>query len=328
MKRLTFIIVLAALLGGLWFALKSKQQHQPTPGATKATIRVPDTQFMGILPLYVAEEKGFFAKHGISVQWVDVKDPGQASKLLFSGQADFFMTTFANLLPAEVREPGTIRLLYPIYEPSNRPGSFILVGPDSQISDIQQLRGHTLGTYSGPSQKAYALMVLRKLGLREPDDVHLVQVASSAQVQGLLGGSFDALFTTEPYASIAISKGARVVEGGVRTKYISDPFWLGSAVVLKSFAKEKPEVVKALLDGLAEAANYISEHDAEAREILARRTNTELPVAQGCALYTWVSFPSTNDLGQIQQHADLLFSEKLIAKPIAVTNLFEGVRNE
>jgi ABC-type nitrate/sulfonate/bicarbonate transport system substrate-binding protein len=328
MKRFVPAILFAALLVGLWFLLSSKRQHPSAPVTTKLVVRVPDTEFMGILPLYVAEEKGFFSKNGISVQWIDVKDPGQASKLLFSGQADFFMTTFANLLPAEVREPGTIRLLYPIYEPSGHPGSFILVGPDSQISNVQQLRGHTLGTYSGPSQKAYALMVLRKLGLREPDDVRLIQVASSAQVQGLLGGSFDTLFTVEPYASTAISKGAKVVEGGVRTKYISDPFWLGSAAVLTSFAKEQPEVVKALLNGLADAAKYISEHDAEAREILARRTNTELPVAQRCALYTWVSFPSTKDLGQIQQHADLLFSEKLIDKPIAVTNLFEGVRNE
>lgn len=52
----------------------------------KITLRVPDTQFMGILPLYVAEEKGFFSQEGIRVQWLDVKDPGQAGKLFFQAK--------------------------------------------------------------------------------------------------------------------------------------------------------------------------------------------------------------------------------------------------
>jgi len=326
MKKALLLIVVMVVVVVAAFVVTRKRP--PVQTEKTITIRVPDTQFMGIMPLYVAEEKGFFSKWGIALQWIDVKDPGQAGRVFFSDGADFFMTTFANLLPAEVRQPGTIRLLYPIYESAKEPGSYILVRADSRIMKPEDLRGKTLGTYSGPSQKSYALMVLRKLGLKEPDDVRLVQVASSAQVQGLLGGSFDALFTVEPYGSLAISKGARPIASAVRTTYISSPFWLGSGVIHTSFAKRQPKAVEALLAALEQAAEYIETHDAETREILARRTNTEPVVAQRCALYTWVAHPTAQYLKQIQKHADLLFAEKLIDKAINVTDLFEGRARE
>jgi len=197
---LALVVVLA-----VFYALKPRVRKEPGHPASgiKVSLRIPDTRFMGILPLYVAEEKGCFKQAAISVKWLDVKDPGQASKLFFPGQADVVMTTFANLIPAEVRKPGTMKLLFPIYESAAAPGSFILVRPDSRIRTVRDLRGKTLGTYSGPSQKTYAFMVLRKLGFREPDDVRLVQVATSAQVQGLFGGSYDALFTVGGCARVS-----------------------------------------------------------------------------------------------------------------------------
>jgi len=325
-KWIVGAIIVIATATATFYAVTHRNESSPL--SQKITLRVPDTRFMGILPLYVAEEKGFFEQEGIAIQWIDVRDPGQAEKIFHAGQADFFMTTFANLIPAEVRKPGTIRLLYPIYESAEQPGSYILVRSDSDIKTVQDLHGKTLGTYSGPSQKAYALIVLQKIGLREPDDVRLIQVASSTQVQCLFGGVYDALFTVETFGSTAISKGARIVESGVRTKYINNPFWLGSAAISASLAKNQPQIIVGILNALGKAAKYIKEHEVEAREILAQRTNTEKEVAQRCALYTWVTHPTNQDLKQIQGHVDLLMAEKLIDKSVVVTDIFEGVLNE
>lgn len=313
------LIVLIGIIYGL-------RRRSSIPQSHEIVIRISDTRFMGILPLYVAEEKGFFKQQGLTINWSDVRDPGQAEKLFTSGQSDLMMTTFANLLSVEVRQPGSIHILFPIYESSDKPGSYILVKPDSSIKTIQDLRGKSLGTYSGPSQKGYALIVLRKLGLREPEDVRLVQVASSAQVQSLFGGAYDALFTVEPYGSTAISQGARVIDSGVRTKYITNPFWLGSVAVSASLAKQQPQRVNAILNALEQASKYIVEHDAEAREILARRTGIEGPVAQRSALYTWVAHPSKQDIMQIQEHVDLLVKEKLLDKSVDVSAILDGAR--
>jgi len=318
------IIVLSSLC--LFFVQCGKKQKDISG---KIVLNIPDTKFMGILPLYVAEEEGFFSDEGIKVKWIDVRDPGQGAKLFFDGQADLIMTTFANLIPAEVIKPGTLKIVCPIYESAEKPGSYILVASDSsKVKTLADLKGKTLGTYTGPSQKAYAIILLRNLGLKEPDNVRLVQVSSSAQVPSLFGGSFDALFTVEPYGSTAISKGAKIIEKGVRTKYISNPFWLGAAAVSPQTAENKPRAMEGLINAFDKAIKFITQNDTKAREILARRTNTDTDVARTCALYTWVAHPSKIDLEQIQQHIDLLLSEGIIEKKVNVTQLVLGASNE
>jgi ABC-type nitrate/sulfonate/bicarbonate transport system substrate-binding protein len=264
-------------------------------------------------------------KNGLEAQWVDVRDPGHGAKLVAAGKADLIMTTFTNIIPLEIRQSGFLRLLFPTNETSSDPSSYILVRPSSTIKSLADLGGTTLGTYSGPSQTAYALIVLEKLGYREPEDVRLIQVAPSAQVQGLFGGSYDALFTVEPYASIALEKGARPIATGVRTALISDPFWLGAAAVPTGVADAQPSLIPKLLQALDEAVRYIRTHEAEAREVLARRTGASAAVAQRSALYHWVAYPNADQLDQIQDAVDLLYREKMIDATVDVRTLFTGV---
>jgi NitT/TauT family transport system substrate-binding protein len=299
----------------------------PSPTATPSravTLRMPDTHFMGLLPLYIADEKGFFSEEGIRIQWIDVRDPGQAGKLFFAGQADILVTTFASIMPAEVRKPGTLRLLLPAYEAAKQPGSFLLVRKGSSISSVAGLRGKKVGTYSGPSQRAYAQIALNKMGLRTPQDVQLIQVASSAQIQGLFGGGYDALFTVEPYGSTAISQGARVLETGVRTKYISDPFWVGAVALPASRVSQNPQEVQALSRALEKAVRFIEKNETEARGILARRGSLTEPVAKRCALYTWVASPTSNHIAQVQSAVDTLLKAKIIERSVKVDALFDA----
>ena len=167
--------------------------------------------------------------------------------------------------------------------------------------------------------------MLKRLGYRGPEDVRLIQVAPSAQVQGLFGGSYDALFTVEPYGSIALEKGAKPLATGVRTEFISDPFWLGAAAVPTGVADAQPSLIPKLLRALDGAAKYIRAHEAESREVLARRTATDAAIAQRSALYNWVAYPSAEQLDQIQDAVDLLYREQMIDAPVDVRTIFAGI---
>jgi NitT/TauT family transport system substrate-binding protein len=293
-------------------------------GEAPIRLRIADTRFSAILPMYVAEEQGMFEANGLEAEWLDVRDPGHAGKLLAAGKADLVISTFANIVPIEARRPGSLRLLFPASETSADPGSYILVRPDSPIQSLADLGGRRIGTYSGPSQKAYALIVLEELGYREPEDVRLVQVAPSAQVQGLFGGAFDALFTVEPYASVALVNGARPLATGVRTTIISDPFWVGSAAVPAGLAEAQPTLVPRLQRALDSAVRYIGEHEAEAREVIARRIGIDRAVAQRSGLYDWVVYPNAEQLAQIQEAIDLLHQERMIDASVDVFTVFAG----
>jgi len=308
-------IVIAVILVSLIFFLKSPEKTD-----SKFSIRIPDTKFMGLLPLYIAEEKGFFNKNNIQIEWVDVKDPGQAEKSFLAGHADLNITTFASSLQAEIRQPGTLSLFIPICETSDKPGSYLLVPKDSKITSTKQLKGKKIGTYSGPSQKAYAQIVLGKLGLKIDQDYEMIQVSSSSQIQALFGGTFDVLFTVEPYGSVAISQGAKVLENGVRTKYINNPFWVGSFVVKKEFTLDKKKM-NQFITAIDEAIKYISENETESRAILSSRTNIEKDVASICYLYNWIIKPSDSNIDEMQDLIDLLISEKLLDKNVDISTI-------
>lgn len=310
------IAILAVCLAG--YLLSSKRTV--TNDSSQLTLRIPDAKFMGLLPLYIAEEKGFFSKHQIKVEWVDVTDPGQAEKAFLSGYADMHGTTFANALLAEVRQPGTLKLLIPASETSDHPGSYLLLKKDSQINSIDELRGKRIGTYSGPSQKAYAQIFLSKQGMNIDKDYELVQVSSSAQIQSLFGGAFDALFTVEPYGSVAINQGAKVLIDGVRTKYIANPFWVGAFVVTNDFARNG-ENMRRIIGALDESIMFIKTNDSASREILSKRTSIQSDVARRCHLYNWVTNPTENDITQIQGLIDLLVAEKLLGRNVLVKPL-------
>lgn len=303
-------------------------QQREQPDAPLIQIRIPDTRFTGLLPIYVAEENGMLEANGLAVRWIDVRDPGQGAKLMAAEKVDFILSTFANLMPIEARQPGTLRFLFPTCETRADPGSYVLVRPDSPIKTLQDLRGHSVGTYSGPSQKAYALIVLGRLGYRVPEDVRLIQVSTSAQVQGLFGGAYDALFTVEPYGSIALENGARAIATGVRTAIISDPFWLGAGAIPTKVANAQPALVAKLLRALDDAVRYIESHDAESRAVLARRTGTDTAVAERSALYQWVAYPDARQLEQIQAAVDLLHNEEMIEAPVAVRSVFAGIGSQ
>lgn len=318
---IVFTLILAVLVGvGIWSSNRPSRVGNESKGSI--VLRIPDTKFMGLLPLYVAEEKGFFGKEGLVIQWIDVKDPGQAANVFFSGQADFLMTTFAGALPAESRQPGTLKLVLAVAEVGSRPGSFLLVPSNSPVQSVSELRGKTVGTYSGASQKAYVLMVLEKLGLREPQDFRLVQVPSSAQVASLLGGAFDALFTVEPYGSVALQQGARALAQGLRPKLLGDPFWLGSGAFTTKFVASNPDTLTKLSAALSAANRYIMENEKDSRAILGHRTSIEREVAAKSALYHWEVTPSAKQLAEIQAQFDLLESAKLIEKAPRASELF------
>lgn len=320
MKKSWIIVAIAILVVGI-VCLAGYFFLRPAPNVVEGiVVRIPDTKFMGLLPLYVADEKGFFTKHGIKVEWVDVGDPGQAEKAFLAGHADFNITTFASSLQAEIRQPGTLKLFIPVSETIDKPGSYLLLPKDSPITSVDQLRGKKIGTYTGPSQKAYAQIFLSKQGMTAGKDYELIQVASSSQIQALFGGTYDALFTVEPYGSIAIDQGAKVLIDGVRTKYIAQPFWVGAFVVRKDLG-ENADSMKKIVGALSDAIDYINSNDAASREVLAKRTHTEQKVADRCQLYNWIVNPSDTDIAQMQDLINLLVSEKLLEKNVEIRPL-------
>jgi len=323
MKRPFLFLILGLVVVLVITLLLNRESKTPPDMAAAFTLRVPEVKFMGLLPLYVADEQGFYREEDIHVEWLPINSPREAGQLFFAGQADLIMSTFASMLPAEIRSPGQLTLLVPAYESMNQPGSYLLVRPDSDVKAASDLKGRSVGTYQGPSQRAYAVLCMTGLGLTEGRDYQLVEVSSANQLQAFFGGSFEALFTVETYASTAILQGAKVIESQLRPRFIQNPFWVGSIALSKAAVAQQPGLKEALERAMEKSVRFIAQNETEARGILVLRMGTDRPVAERCGLYTWVPHPSEENLRQIQENVDLLVKDGVFEHSIEVAPLFE-----
>jgi NitT/TauT family transport system substrate-binding protein len=315
-RRIIVVGLMAVGLAAFCITSAVECSRSPTPG--KKTVKVGYIPFSNCLPFFVAMGKGYFTKHGLDVEAVRCNDSSQALNALIAGQVDALAgITFSSYWAAEQEEPGRFKLFLCHYETPDDPFSYLLVPKDSAIEAPSELRGKKVGTYTGVSQLLYLQLFLKKLGLEPGKDVTIIQVASDLQIQALGAAQYDALFTVEPYGTIAVLKGiARVLVASPRTRYIENPFWGGAAGVTTRFLKEDRKAVSGLYEAMADGVRFIRQDAAAAKAFLPRYTPLEPEVAAKSGIYTWVLLDETYSTKGLKELADIMASEGVLRRKV------------
>lgn len=296
------------------------------PGSDGTKVRVGYIPFSNCLPFFVAVEQGYFQRRGVQVEPVKCNDSSEALNALLAGQVDALAgITFSSYWAAEQEEAGRLKLFLQHYEKPDDPFSYLLVRKDSDITDPSQLRGKKVGTYTGVSQLLYLRLFLKKLNMEPDKDVQVLQVGSSMQIQALQADQFDALFTVEPYGSIAVLKGiAKVLVASPRTRYIQDPFWGGASAVTTVYLNKNKETVSKLYEAMAEGVRFIREDTEISKSYLPKYTPLEPPVASKSGLYKWVLLDEKFPMDGLQELADVMVSEGVLRNKVNVAAMLLG----
>lgn len=138
-------------------------------------------------PLFVAQEKGFFAARGLDVEFIAPSNPNDPPKLVAAGQADIAVS-YQHQHQMQVAEglPLT-RIATLVATPLNS----LVVLKDGPINSIADLKGKTVGYSVGGFETALLEVMLEKEGLTL-DDVKLVNVNFSLS-PSLFTGQCDAV---------------------------------------------------------------------------------------------------------------------------------------
>ncbi|MCZ6455437.1 MAG: ABC transporter substrate-binding protein, partial [Alphaproteobacteria bacterium] len=138
-------------------------------------------------PLFVALERGEFAKRGLEVEFIAPADPNDPPKLVAAGRADVAVSYQPQLhLQVEAGLPLT-RIGTLIATPLNS----VVVLADSPIRSIADLKGRKIGFSVGGFEDALLGAMLAKHGLSLAD-VELVNVNFSLS-PSLMSGQVDAV---------------------------------------------------------------------------------------------------------------------------------------
>jgi NitT/TauT family transport system substrate-binding protein len=278
------------------------------------------------LPFFVAIENGYFKDMGIDLEPVVCANSNEGSNAMVSGQLDGIVGFgLSTLFSIEENSPGQFQIYLPCAETQRKYVNCFLVSKDSPISTISQLKGKKIGTYEGTSLLKVLELILAKF--MDPEkDVTLIQVAMPLQIQALQNKQFDALFTIEPYVTIAVSKNiARVLEENPRVKYVLNPFPAGANAFSTKFINRYPELSMKILEAQVKAVDFINSNEDSAKRILPKYVPIEPEIAVESNIYEWWK-PEQVDKEAIQKYADLLTGLKLLGHTIDTKKLFFETR--
>jgi ABC-type nitrate/sulfonate/bicarbonate transport system substrate-binding protein len=133
---------------------------------------------------------------------------------------------------------------------------------------------------------------------------------------------FDALYSIEPYPSMAIEKGiARVLVKNARSRYIVSPYWAAGTPISMKTIIERPGLAKKLLNAVNKAVDYINNNKNEARKIIPKYTPLSLELAMKVNLYKWTKL-GEEDRDKIQTLADMFWKAGLLKTKVDIRNIF------
>ncbi len=166
-------------------------------------------------PVDIARQHGELIKKmkakGYQVVFKEFSDGAALMTALKSGAIDY--ARVGDTPPVTAKAAGTDIAL--IADGATKEyGSGILVGKNSQITNLKQLKGKTIAYQKGTAAQYLIIQALKKAGL-STNDVKLVNMDQSSASVAFAKGSVDAWVTWDPYTATAqVNQGAKLLTNG------------------------------------------------------------------------------------------------------------------
>ncbi len=231
------------------------------------------------LPLFVAQDRGFFKEQNIEVEISRLIGGPPNIAALISDQIDAsaILVTIEGM-NANLKKPGVAMYIsLNTQNDTNRMEQFV-VRSGLEIKSLADLKGKKIMSAPGPANVTMARAALAAAGLKD-GEYQLDQLDMGQHNNAMIAGTFDAGYTLEPNATVMNQSGiAKTFQAGVIARTVfNDPkanAWAGGGVISSSFMKNKPDVAKRYAAAWAKAIDFINEKPAEARKSLLKNTFT------------------------------------------------------
>jgi NitT/TauT family transport system substrate-binding protein len=227
------------------------------PAHAQKKITFGHQQVFDLAPILLAQDKGFFAKHGIEVALKPIPLNSQNPAALEAGEVDIAMPTASVLLQA-------------VSETVKTDSNFgIVVRPDSNIKTPADFVGKKVGV---PGLNAFLHVMFREWLTMKGVDWKKVEFVETVfpQMEGILkAGSVDAVVAIQPFMARII--GSKT--GELMSHFIRDmPAGMSITVFAskKAWADKNQDAIKAYRAGFDEGSAYAHAHPDEARATVAK----------------------------------------------------------
>lgn len=274
------IVILALVTGGILF-LNKKDSKKSTDNEN---FNLSVNTWVGYGPLYLAEEKGFFAEEGVDVNISVLEDVAQRKSAMINGTIDGLGDTVDLLVLSRDEGVPSVTVL----QVDDSKGADGIVVTDS-IKTVQDLKGKKIAVQKNFVGESFLMYVLKKNGM-SISDIEEVDTESGAAGAAFVSGKVDAAVTFEPW----LSKSSERKGGKVLVSSADEPGVIVDTLSInETYLKDHPDTVKKVLRGWFKALDYWKSNPNEANEIMAKYYNVS--ATEFADLITGVKWPTLSE---------------------------------
>ncbi len=276
------------------------------------------------LPVFVAQEEGFFAAEGLNVKLLrfDTAQPLMNSLTAGSIQIAGY-TALPITYNAMLRGKTDLYFLTALFEDQNHRISYLIVPKDTpKTFTIADLKGKKIGILTTLAYRVWLEEILKKHKVK-PSEVEIVQIAPALTPSALESRQVDALFTNDPAATTVLQRGiGRLLSEEVEVPGImGGPFIFGSFNIRKDFANKNPLVTIKVMRALDRAVVFINKNQKEASQIMKKYLHeSQKPFVD---FYPDALYQTTFEISpkHFQDIADKYLAMGVIQQPLKVEHL-------
>jgi NitT/TauT family transport system substrate-binding protein len=260
-------------------------------GTLSVIVAVPPVVSGG--DVYVAQEQGFFAHHHLNVT-VRVLNGGSAIvPAMESGAVDIGESNVVSVIQGATRG-----IAEPCFAGANTDptsGHYLSLVAVGGIGTPAGLRGATVAVNaSNGINQLLAESYLDVNGI-DPHSVHFMALPFPDMPQALSGKRVAAAVTSEPFTTVAMNGGARLLSGTMLTTVPGNPTyscWNASSSWLSAHRAAAADFVAAM----AETDSWIAGHQADFRTIMSHHVTIQPDVLSKMSLPVFTDELSSRDM--------------------------------
>ncbi len=231
---------------------------------------------------FIAKEKGFWEKEGLTVDLQQVDDSAVSKQLLASGKVDGIMgwTPETIQVLADTGVPMKV-----VFATDYSDGADGIVATEN-IKTLEDLKGKTVSFETGSPSHLFISYLLDQAHISLSDLKTVNQTASDAGA-AFVAGKVDAAVTWEPW----LSKSDERKGGHILVSSKSLPILPALPAFKTEVVKNRPEDVKAFMRGVFAAIEFTKQNPDEAYAIIAKGFNlTTQDVVDQIPTFHWMNY--------------------------------------
>jgi NitT/TauT family transport system substrate-binding protein len=306
---LLFIVVISLLLGACQPAAVQPTQVKPSP--MLVTIKFVVLPIVDALPIYVADQKGYFAEQGIKMEFVPAASAAERDQLMAAKQGDGMINDLVSTVLYN-RDQIQIQVVSFAKTATKQASQYrIVVAPQSPLKKPSDLAGVEIGISQASVIDYVTDRLLKAEGLKA-DQIKTIAVPKIPDRMALLAkGDIKAATLPEPFSTMAVQNGGTVILDDT-----SHPEYGCSVISFrKSMIDANPKVVTGFLAAVQKAVIEINANPTGWGSIL--RQFKLLPDAlvdtYPITAYPAVSLPTE---AQFMDVVTWALDKQLITKPV------------